>query len=292
MNQALDIDALHDAGGLIPTNWAARLPNNSVPYTSTILFVVRKGNPKGIKDWDDLVKPGVSVIIPSPKTSGNGRYSYLAAWGYALRRPGGSEAQAHQFVKDLFTKVPVLDTGGRAATTTFAQRGMGDVLLTFENEAASLLQEPGGEKLDAWLRLPSASWPKTRVTWVDKVVKNGGTEALAKAHSNTFTAMPGRNSRRGMIFTRAMKPSWRSTPHVSDPSNCLPLPKSPAAGGRRKRRILMTAASLTKFTNLPNNMSYPANLSTVEVPRPGEHARSLADILSPFERLAAESDIP
>src|SRR4051812_25349895 len=135
MNQALDIDALA-AAHLIPANWSERLPNHSAPSTSTILFIVRKGNPKGIKDWSDLIKPGVSVIVPNPKTSGNGRYSYLAAWGYALRQPGGSPAAAQEFVKKLFANVPVLDTGGRGATTTFAQRGIGDVLLTFENEVA------------------------------------------------------------------------------------------------------------------------------------------------------------
>ena len=136
MNQALDIDVLHTAGRLLPQNWAARLPNHSVPYTSTIVFVVRGGNPRDIRTWDDLVRTNVCVVVPNPKTSGNGRYSYLAAWGYALKKSAGDEQRARQFVGKLFANVPVLDTGGRGATITFAERGIGDVLLTFENEAA------------------------------------------------------------------------------------------------------------------------------------------------------------
>ena len=135
MNQALDIDLIAGESGLLPQDWASRLPNHAVPFTSTILFLVRKGNPKQVRDWEDLVKPGVVPIIPNPKTSGNGRYSYLAAWAYALGKFKGDEAAARAFVGKLFKAVPVLDTGGRAATSTFAQRGIGDVLLTFENEA-------------------------------------------------------------------------------------------------------------------------------------------------------------
>ncbi len=120
MNQVLDIDAIAERSGAVPADWATRLPNGAVPYTSTILFLVRKGNPKGIIGWDDLVKPGVAVIIPNPKTSGNGRYSYLAAWAHALRAGGGDDAKARQFVAKLFANVPVLDTGGRGATATFA----------------------------------------------------------------------------------------------------------------------------------------------------------------------------
>jgi sulfate transport system substrate-binding protein len=181
MNQALDIDILHKRGALIPENWAKRLPNNSVPYNSTILFVVRKGNPKQIKDWPDLLRPGVAVIIPNPKTSGNGRYSYLAAWGYALKQSAGDEAKAREFVQKLFANVPVLDTGGRGATTTFAQRGIGDVLLTFENEVALTLRESGGDKLE--VVVPSASvLAENPVVWVDRVVKKKGTEKLARAY--------------------------------------------------------------------------------------------------------------
>ena len=180
MNQALDIDAMAKVN-LIPADWATRLPNDSAPSTSTILFLVRKGNPKGIKGWPDLVKSGVSVIIPNPKTSGNGRYSYMAAWGYALRQPGGSETEAQNFVKALFANVPVLNTGGRDATTTFAQRGIGDVLLTFENEVALTLREFPNEGLEAVVPTTSIV-AENPVVWVDKVVAKNGTEKLARAY--------------------------------------------------------------------------------------------------------------
>jgi len=181
MNQALDVAALYSIGGLIPANWSARLPNDSVPYHSTILFVVRKGNPKHIQNWDDLVKPDVSVIIPNPKTSGNGRYSYLAGWGYALRKSAGDEAQARAFVAKLFAHVPVLDTGGRGATTTFAERGIGDVLLTFENEAALIQKQFGTDQLEIVVP-PASILAENPVAWVDKFVKKHGTEAVARAY--------------------------------------------------------------------------------------------------------------
>lgn len=180
MNQALDIDQLA-AAKLIPPDWATRLPNRSAPYTSTILFIVRKGNPKGIKDWKDLVRPDVSVIVPNPKTSGNGRYSYLAAWGYAWKDSGGNEAATREFMEKLFANVPVLDTGGRGATTSFAQRGIGDVLLTFENEVALTVRELGQDSLE--VVIPSVSvLAENPVVWVDKVVKRKGTEAVARAY--------------------------------------------------------------------------------------------------------------
>jgi sulfate transport system substrate-binding protein len=181
MNQALDIDILHERGQLIPKDWASRLPHQSIPYTSTILFVVRKGNPKGIKDWEDLVKPGVASIIPNPKTSGNGRYSYLAAWGYALKKEGGDQRKAREFVGRLFGSVPVLDTGGRAATTTFAQREIGDVLLTFENEVQLIRKEFGVDLFD--VVVPSISvLAENPVVWVDKVVAKRGTVKVAQAY--------------------------------------------------------------------------------------------------------------
>ena len=181
MNQPLDVEILHTRGDLIPPDWAARLPNRSVPYTSTILFLVRKGNPRSIKDWDDLVRLGVSVIIPNPKTSGNGRYSYLAAWGYALKKSAGDEARAREFVGKLFRGVPVLDAGGRAATTTFVERGIGDVLLTFENEIALTLKETGGDKFE--VIVPSVSIvAENPVVWVDAFVKKHGTEPIARAY--------------------------------------------------------------------------------------------------------------
>ncbi len=140
---AYDIDVLSEKANLVPKNWQSRLPNNSTPYTSTIVFLVRKGNPKHIKDWDDLVKPGVGVITPNPKTSGGARWSYLAAWGYALKKNNGDEKKAQEFVTRLYKNVPVLDSGARGSTTTFAQRGIGDVLLSWENEAYSGAESAG-----------------------------------------------------------------------------------------------------------------------------------------------------
>ncbi|HVU06966.1 MAG TPA: sulfate ABC transporter substrate-binding protein [Verrucomicrobiae bacterium] len=181
MNQPLDIDLLYTGGKLIPANWATRLPNKSVPYTSTILFVVRKGNPKNIKNWDDLIRPDVSVVIPNPKTSGNGRYSYLAAWGYALKKSAGDEKQARAFVAKLFANVPVLDTGGRGATTTFADRGIGDVLLTFENEAALVQEQFSKNQLEVVLP-PTSILAENPVAWVDHNVQRHHTEAVSRAY--------------------------------------------------------------------------------------------------------------
>ncbi|MGC1520148.1 MAG: sulfate ABC transporter substrate-binding protein, partial [Steroidobacteraceae bacterium] len=145
---AYDIDAIATRGGLIPANWQGRLPYNSAPYTSTIVFLVRKGNPKGIHDWGDLVRPDVSVVTPSPKTSGGARWNYLAAWAWALKQPGGSDATAEAFVKKLYHNVPVLDSGARGATVTFAERGIGDVLLAWESEAYLAIKELGPAKFD------------------------------------------------------------------------------------------------------------------------------------------------
>lgn len=170
---AYDIDAIADRG-LLPQDWQKRLPQNSSPYTSTIVFLVRKGNPKQIKDWDDLLKPGVQVITPNPKTSGGARWNYLAAWAYALKKPGGSEASARQFVGDLLKHVPVLDTGARGSTTTFVERGVGDVLLAWENEAFLALEELGPDKFD--IVVPSLSiLAEPPVAVVDKVVDKKGT---------------------------------------------------------------------------------------------------------------------
>jgi len=180
MNQSTDIDILNQRGNLVVKDWRKRLPNGSAPYTSTSVFLVRKGNPKHIKDWDDLVKPGVSVIVPNPKTSGNGRYTYLAAWGYTIQK-GGKDAQARDFVRRLFLNVPILDGGGRGATTTFTQRGIGDVLVTFENEAILLDKEVGGDQFD--IVYPSVSIEaEAPVTVVDKVVDKKGTRKQAQAY--------------------------------------------------------------------------------------------------------------
>jgi len=180
MNNPLDIDQIAKAG-LLPANWAGRLPNASAPSWSTILFLVRKGNPKKIRDWGDLVRPGVAVILPNPKTSGNGRYSYLAGWEWAKRAGGGSDAAGEAYVRKLFANVPVLDTGGRGATSTFVQRGIGDVLLTFENEIALLRAELGAS--DYEVVVPSLTVRADNpVAVVDKVAGKHGTAALANAY--------------------------------------------------------------------------------------------------------------
>jgi sulfate/thiosulfate-binding protein len=178
---AYDIDAISQNAGLLPADWQKRLPQNSTPYTSTIVFLVRKGNPKKIKDWDDLVKPGVSVITPSPKTSGGARWNYLAAWAYALQQPGGSEAKAQDFVKRLYKNVPVLDSGARGSTTTFGQREIGDVLIAWENEAFLSIKELGADKVE--IVVPSISiLAEPPVAVVDKVVDKKGTRAVAQAY--------------------------------------------------------------------------------------------------------------
>ncbi len=178
---ASDVDALHDNGKLIPADWQKRLPHNASPYTSTIVFLVRKGNPKGIKDWNDLVKPGVEVITPNPKTSGGARWNYLAAWGYSLKQPGGNEATAKEFVKKIFGNVKVLDSGARGSTTTFAERGIGDVLIAWENEAYLAVKELGPDKFD--IVTPSISiLAEPPVSVVDKVVDKRGTRKVATAY--------------------------------------------------------------------------------------------------------------
>jgi sulfate transport system substrate-binding protein len=177
---AYDIDAISERG-LIAHNWQERLKYRSAPYTSTIVFLVRKGNPKAIRDWGDLVKPGVSVITPNPKTSGGARWNHLAAWGYALRQPGGNEATARDFINRLYKNVPVLDSGARGATTTFVERGIGDVLLAWENEALLALRELGPGKFE--IVAPSVSiLAEPPVAVVDKVADKRGTRQVAQAY--------------------------------------------------------------------------------------------------------------
>jgi len=173
-----DIDALAKNGKLLPVNWQSRLPHNSSPYTSTIVFLVRKGNPKGIRDWGDLIKPGIAVITPNPKTSGGARWNYLAAWAWALRQPGGNVASAKDYVARLFKNVPVLDTGARGSTTTFVQRGIGDVLLAWENEAFLSIKALGPDKVE--IVVPSLSiLAEPPVAVVDRTVLRRGTRDLA-----------------------------------------------------------------------------------------------------------------
>jgi sulfate transport system substrate-binding protein len=176
-----DIDALATQGKLLPANWQGRLPDNSSPYTSTIVFLVRKGNPKGIKDWGDLAKPGVSVITPNPKTSGGARWNYLAGWAWALKQPGGSEATATAYISKLFGNVPVLDTGARGSLTTFAQRRIGDVLISWENEAFLATKEIGAGQFE--IVVPSISiLAEPPVAVVDKVALRKGTSDVARAY--------------------------------------------------------------------------------------------------------------
>jgi sulfate/thiosulfate transport system substrate-binding protein len=178
---AYDIDQIAEKGGLLPANWQSRLPDNSSPYTSTIVLLVRKGNPKNIKDWGDLARPGVTVITPNPKTSGGARWNYLAAWAWALRQPGGNEAGAKAFVTKLYKNVPVLDAGARGSTTTFVERGIGDVLIAWENEALLAIKELGPGRFE--VVAPTLSiLAEPPVAVVDKVAGKHGTRALAQAY--------------------------------------------------------------------------------------------------------------
>ena len=186
---AYDIDALATQGKMLPSNWQARLPHNSSPYTSTIVFLVRKGNPKKIKDWPDLIRPGVSVITPNPKTSGGARWNYLAAWAWALKQPGGSTATAQEYIGKLFKNVPVLDTGARGSLTTFAQRGIGDVLISWENEAFLASKELGKDKFE--IVVPSLSiLAEPPVAVVDKVAIRRGTSEVARAYLEYLYSKP------------------------------------------------------------------------------------------------------
>jgi sulfate transport system substrate-binding protein len=178
---AYDVDAVSRIGKLIAPGWQQRLPSNSAPYTSTIVLLVRKGNPKGIKDWDDLIRPGIGVVTPNPKTSGGARWNYLAAWGFALKKNGNDPAKAKDFVAKLFRNVPVLDSGARGATTTFVERGIGDVLIAWENEALLAVEKLGKEKVQ--IVVPSTTiLAEPPVAVVDKVVDRRGTRKLAEAY--------------------------------------------------------------------------------------------------------------
>ena len=208
---AYDIDAISQKAGLLPPDWQSRLPNNSTPYTSTIVFVVRKGNPKAIKDWPDLVKPGLSVITPNPKTSGGARWAYLAAWGYALQLPGGDSAKAKEFVTRLYRNVPLLDSGARGSTTTFVERGIGDVLLAWENEAYLVVNKFGKDKFQ--IVYPSASiLAEPPVALVDKVVDRHGTRTLAEAYLEYLYSEQGQEIIARHYFRPRLKAAARSDP--------------------------------------------------------------------------------
>jgi sulfate transport system substrate-binding protein len=205
---AYDIDEIAEKSGLLPADWQKRLPNNSTPYTSTIVFLVRKGNPKHIKDWDDLVRDSVSVITPNPKTSGGARWNYLAAWGYALKKYG-SDDKAKEFVAKLYKNVPVLDVGARGSTTTFVQRGIGDVLLAWENEAFLSIKELGKDKVE--IIVPSVSiLAEPPVAVVDKNVQKHGTQKAAQAYLEYLYTPQGQE----IVARNFYRP--RSATHFSD----------------------------------------------------------------------------
>jgi sulfate transport system substrate-binding protein len=187
---AYDIDAIAERARLLPVTWQSRLPDSSCPYTSTIVFVVRKGNPKNIRDWNDLIRPGISVITPNPKTSGGARWNYLAAWGFAMRQSGANETKAREFITALYKNVPVLDSGARGSTTTFAQRGLGDVLVSWENEARMAVKEFGSDKLE--VIVPSASvLAEPPVAVLDAVVDRNGNRRVAEAYVAFLYSEPG-----------------------------------------------------------------------------------------------------
>ena len=214
---AYDIDAIAEQTGKISADWQQRLAHNSAPYTSTIVFLVRKGNPKGIKDWGDLVKPGVEVITPNPKTSGGARWNYLAAWGYALNQPGGNEQSAQAFVTALLKHVPVLDSGARGATNTFVQRGIGDVLLAWENEAFLSINELGPDKFE--IVVPSVSiLAEPPVTVVDGVASKRGTERVARAYLEYLYSPVGQKLA-AKHYYRPVKPEH------ADPADLARFPK-------------------------------------------------------------------
>jgi sulfate transport system substrate-binding protein len=202
---AYDIDEIADRAKLLPADWQKRLKHNSTPYTSTIVFLVRKGNPKGIKDWDDLVKPGVGVIASNPKTSGGARWAYLAAYGQALRKSNGNDAKAREYITALYKNVPVLDSGARGSTTTFVERGIGDVLLSWENEALLALKELGPDKFEI-VTPPQSILAEPPVAVVDKVADKRGTHAVAQAYLEYLYSPEGQDII-GQNFFRPIDPA-------------------------------------------------------------------------------------
>jgi len=214
---AYDIDAISEKTGKIPANWQSRLPHNSAPYTSTIVFLVRKGNPKGIKDWDDLIKPGVAVITPNPKTSGGARWNHLAAWGYALQQSGGDEGKALAFLTQVYKNVPVLDSCARGSTNTFVQRGIGDVLLAWENEAFLSINELGPDKFE--IVVPSVSiLAEPPVTVVNGITDKRGTTRIASAYLE-YLYSPVGQTLAAQHYYRPVKPEF------ADPKDLARFPK-------------------------------------------------------------------
>ncbi|AZG78586.1 sulfate ABC transporter substrate-binding protein [Methylocystis rosea] len=209
---AADIDAIASKSGKIPVDWQKRRPNNSSPYTSTIVFLVRKGNPKAVEDWDDLAKPGVAVITPNPKTSGGARWNYLAAWGYGLKKFGGDEAKTKDFVKAIYKNAPVMDTGARGSTITFAQRGIGDVLLAWENEAFLALKEFGADKFEI-VTPPQSILAEPPVAVVDANADAKGNRQLAEAYLD-FLYSPAAQAIIARNFYRPVHPEYAAKDDV------------------------------------------------------------------------------
>jgi sulfate/thiosulfate transport system substrate-binding protein len=225
-----DIDAIAEHAKLLPADWQKRSPHNSSPYVSTIVFLVRKGNPKQIKDWNDLAKPGVSVITPNPKTSGGARWNYLAAWTYALKQPGGDETKARQFVAQVYKNVPVLDSGARGSTTTFVERGIGDVLISWENEAYLAQRELGRDKFE--IIVPSLSiLAEPPIALVDKVVDKRGSRAVAQAYLD-FWYTPEAQEIAAKHYYRPSDPNIAAK-HVKQLSNVKPYTIDEVFGGWR-----------------------------------------------------------
>ncbi len=252
MNMATDINALVDNGKLVPDNWVTRLPNNSAPFTSATVFIVRKGNPKALKDWPDLLKDGVQVIVPNPKTSGNGRYTYLSAWGYVLKN-GGDEDKAKTFVGKLFKQAPVLDTGGRAATTTFMTNQIGDVLVTFENEAEMIAREFGRDQFEVVYPSVSAE-AEPPVSVVDKVVEKKAPVRWLRTTSSICGRPKARKLRPTTTCAHGTRRCWPSTPTGSPRWTSCRWRRPSATGAQCKRPISMMAGCLTRST-LANNPS-------------------------------------
>lgn len=214
---AFDIDAIAEKTGFLPRDWQKRLPHNSAPYTSTIVFLVRKGNPKNIHDWKDLVRPGLSVITPNPKTSGGARWNYLAAWGYALKNSGGKQSAARDFVTRLYRNVPILDSGARGATTTFVKRGIGDVLLAWENEAFLAVNELGPDKFE--IVVPSLSiLAEPPVAMIDTVARRHGTTRVARAYLQYLYSATGQR----LVARHYYRPV---SPAYADPADLARFPK-------------------------------------------------------------------
>ena len=268
-----DIDQIANKTDKLPKDWASKLPNNAAPYTSTIVFIVKKGNPKGIKDWNDLVKEGVQVITPNPKTSGGARWNYLAAWAYAAKALGGDEAKIKTWIGDLYRNVPVLDTGARGSTTTFAQRGIGDVLISWENEAFLVQQEFGADNFE--IVVPSLSiLAEPPVAVVEGNAKAKGNLEAAEAYLKYLYSPDGPEARRQALLPPGLIPPPPTPPTspASPRSSSCRSTRTSAAGPRHSRPTSPTAASSTRSTSRPTDDQRLAVLPAATERHPGFRA--------------------